>query len=88
MILIKGNAISKPLEINRNQESTENLYTPFINKEQYELAKDICHDRKLPTNSMIEAHAIEQKLYLKPGIGFRSIREFHNKLTSLQTNGE
>ena len=90
MALIKGNAlISKlTLETNQKQDSAENLYDPFINKEQYELAKDMCHGRKLPTNSMLEAHAMEQKLYLKPGIGFRSIREFHNKLTSLQTDGE
>ena len=48
----------------------------------------MCHGQQLPTNSMIEAHALEQKLYLKPGIGFRSTREFHNKLASLQMDGE
>jgi hypothetical protein len=58
-LIIKGNTVSKSLEINQNQESAENLYTPFINKEQYELAKDICHGRKLLTNSMLEAHAME-----------------------------
>ena len=59
MALIKGNAVSNPLKTNQNQDSMENLYAPFINKEQYEFAKDMCHGRKLPTNSMIEAHAME-----------------------------
>ena len=77
------------METIENQDSAENSYAPFINKEPYELAKDMCYiSQKLPTNSMIEAHAIELKIYLTPGVGFQSIRDFHNKLASLQTDGE
>lgn len=70
------------------QEKQENMYAPFNNKEQYELAKDMCHGRKLPTDSMIRAHAIEGKPYLKLGAGFRSVRDFHEKLASLEVDGE
>jgi hypothetical protein len=48
----------------------------------------MCHGRKLPTSSMVQAHAVEGKSYLKPGAGFPSVRDFHRKLTSLEVDGE
>ena len=69
------------------EHAQNNIYWPFDNVDQYNLAKFLCYP-KIKSNRIIRRSGVESQCsWMKPGSGFKTVSDFKNRLSLLEQVG-